>query len=51
VGHDQLVVDHGSQVFPAQLFDLVDLVAGAKAVEKVDEGYPRLQCGGVGDEG
>ena len=43
VGADQFVIDHGAQVIVSQLFDLVDLVRGAEAVEEVQERDARLQ--------
>ena len=51
VGHHQLVVDHRADVVVAELLDLGDLVAGAEAVEEVDEGDACLQRGGLADQG
>ena len=47
--HDQFVVDQLARVVFDQQVDLVDLVAGAEAVEEVQERHPRLQRRHVGD--
>jgi hypothetical protein len=51
VGADELVGDHLAHHVEGELLDLGDLVGGAEAVEEVEEGHPRLEGGGVGDEG
>ncbi len=49
--HHQVVVDHGPDVVVDQLLDLGDLVAGAEAVEEVDERHPRFERSGLTDQG
>ena len=51
VRHQQLVVDHGAHVVLGQLLNLVDLGAGAEAVEKVDKGHPGLHGSRLCNEG
>ncbi|OPZ70443.1 MAG: hypothetical protein BWY83_01636 [bacterium ADurb.Bin478] len=51
MGHYQLIIDHGAQVGLVQSLDLLHLVRGAEAVKKVNERNPRLQSGGLGDQG
>ena len=47
----QVVRHHGAHHVVADDPDLVDLVRGAEPVEEVHERHPRLQRGGVGDQG
>ncbi len=49
-GHE-VVAHHEAQVVVLEQLDLADLVRGAEAVEEVEEGHPRLEGRGVGDEG
>ena len=51
VGAHSLVVDEGADVVVVHLLDFVDLVAGAEAVQNIEEGNPAIQGGGLGDEG
>ena len=47
---DIVVVDKRAEIAVVEQHDLVDLVAGAKAVEEVEERHPRPQRRGVADE-
>ena len=51
MGMDQLLVQHGPHVVQRELLDLVHLVAGAEAVEEVNEGDASLQRGRLDDQG
>ena len=50
MGEDLLVIDHRADLLVRDERDLVDLVRGAKAVEKMDEGYSRCKRRGLGDQ-
>jgi hypothetical protein len=50
MGPDELVRQHEANVVVRQLLDLADLVRAAEAVEEVEEGHPRLEGSGSGDE-
>ena len=51
VGAHQLVVDQGADGLVGQALNLVDLMGGAEAIEKVDEGDAPTQGRRLGDEG
>jgi hypothetical protein len=51
VRQDALFFDQGGQLLIVQQRDLVHLVRGPEAVEKVEKGHPGAQGGGVGHEG
>ncbi len=51
MAEDQALVDHGAQLVVLEQRDLVDLVRGPKAVEKMHEGHPAGKRGRLGDQG
>ena len=50
VRRDQRVINHGADVVRVQHFDLGHFMAGAEAIEEMDERHPGFQRGGMGNQ-